>query len=741
MKLAIKSSKIFSGPSIYARFPVILFSFSESITLQEQRVTEKIWDLIESILPELDHYTGTSGVMVEGWQNGGSDIRTSRDLFRHLCLALQGAAGIELSCVRAQQISSRLREDEAIVPYGLYEDPDICLHAAQLAIELIAIAESESLDASELENVEVQLKEFRGFARARRLKKQDYAFIYAALANGIPVRRLVGRLLVLGHGQYQQRINEAKIGLINVVSHDIAKNKDYTRRILSTIGLKVPCYKQVSTGKEAVNAAKQLGYPIVIKPNNASNGKGITVGIYDRDEVREAYKIAREVDRTVLIEEFIEGNEYRLLVLNGKFHSALKCLPSHVVGNGFHSIDQLVMQFNNQSRSETNHSSMRAILSLDEVADDLLLIQGYDHLSVPAKDVIVYLRRNASLSAGGMAYDVTENVHPEYRMIAERATRAIGLEFATVNFLTTDIAKSVQDSNGKINGVSSCLGDILHLWNDLDKTGEVQRTIMSMLFPSDRLGGIPIVAVTGMGDTSHTAKTLTDILTKAGRKVGLVLGNCTYVSNETVLTDVSLPDAIRAVLLDPDVDIAVLELKPNDVLSHGLDSSFFNHTVIIGQAESERNQDTSDTLELDALRVVACATLNTIYAFENDGFSIPIEHGGTIPRVCRIRTDISAPKPVVSSAPSKFWSTLTSIGLKAKDSKEDQQANVHEDFVLFGGLSLEQVESLRSRLFSLATATDKENMLRVIFVAHAVAVELGIEPALIYRVLSEFNFD
>jgi len=740
MKLAIKSSKIFSGPSIYARFPAILFSFSESVTSQEQRATEKILDAIGSILPELRHYTGTSGVMAEGRQNGESDIRTSRDLFKHLCLALQGAAGIELSCVRAQQISSRLREDEVIVPYGLYEDPDICLHAAQLAIELITIAESESPDISELQDVEAQLKEFRGFARARRLRKQDYAVIHAALANGIPVRKLVGRLLVLGHGQYQQRINEAKIGLINVVSHDIAENKDYTRRILSTIGLRVPRYKLASTGKEAVNAAKQMGYPIVIKPNNAGNGKGITIGIYDRDEVREAYKIAREVHRSVLIEEFIEGNEYRLLVVNGKFHSALKCLPSHVVGNGFHTIDQLVMQFNNQFRSETKHPT-KAMLSLDKVADDLLLIQGYDQLSVPAKDVIVYLRRNANLFAGGMAYDVTGNVHPEYRMIAERAARAIGLELATVNFLTTDIAKSVQDSNGKINGVSSCLGDILHLWNDSDETGHVQKTIMSMLFPSDRPGRIPIVAVTGMGDTSHTAKTLTDILTKAGRKVGLVLGNCTYVGNETVLTDVSLLDAIRAVLLDPDVDIAVLELKPNDVLSHGLDSSFFNHAVIIGQAESERNQVTSDTLELDALHVVACATIDTIYAFENDGFFIPSEHGGTIPRVCRIKTDINAPKPVVSNAPSKFWSTLTSIGLKAKDSKEDQQANVHEDFVLFGGLSLEQVESLRSGLFSLATVTDKENMLRVIFVAHAVAVELGIEPALIYRVLSEFNFD
>lgn len=738
MKLAIKSSKIFFGPSIYAQFPVILFSFSESVTSQEQRATERILDVIESILPELRHYTRTSGEMVEGRQN--DERRTSRYLFKHLCLALQGVAGIEPSGLRAQQTSSKLRENEVIVPYGLYEDPDVCLHAAQLAIELIAIAESELLHTAELQNVEARLQEFCSFVRARRLKKQDYAFIHAALANGIPVRKLVGRLLVLGHGQYQQRIHEAKIGLINAVSHDIAENKDNTRRILATIGLRVPRYKLVSTGKEAANAAKQIGYPVVIKPNNASNGKGITIGIYDRDEVRKAYKIAREVDRSVLIEEFVEGNEYRLLVVNGKFHSALKCLPSHVVGNGFHTIDQLVMQFNSQFNSETSHPSIKAMLPLDEVVDDLLLIQGYDRLSVPAKDVIVYLRRNANLSAGGMAYDVTGNVHPGYRMIVERAARAIGLEFAVVDILTTDIAKSMLESNGKINGVSPCLGDLLYLWNGLDKTGHVQQTIMSMLFPSGRPVRIPIVAVTGMGNTGLTAKMLTDILAKAGRQVGLVLDNCTYIGNETILTNVSLPDAIRAVLLDPDVDIAVIEFKPDDVLLHGLDSSFFNHAVIVDRAESERNQD-SDILELDALRVVACATLDTVYAFENDGFSIPNEHGGTLPRVCRIKTDSNAPKPIVSNAPSKFWSTLTGIGLKAKNSQEDQQVNVHQDSVLFGGLSVEQVESLRSRLFSIATATDKENMLRVIFVAHAVAVELGIEPALIYRVLSEFSFD
>ena len=744
MKLAIKSFKIFSGPSIYAQAPVILFSLSEFVTSEEQESIEKILSALESMLPKLHHRTGSCGVMV-----GTSRIQATCHLFEHLCMALQDKMRHELSCVRSQA-AKFLLDNNAIVPYGSFGDPDICLHAAQLAIELMAAVESdqfaESSGVSVQQKIEAQLKEFQSFVRTRKLKKQDYAFINAAQISGIPVRRFAGRLLVLGNGQYQQRVNAAKIGLVNVVSNDIAANKDFTRRMLSVIGLEVPPYRVVSTGREAVDAAKKIGYPVVVKPNNAGNGKGVTIGIYDRDEVREAYKLAHEFDRSVLIEQFIEGSEYLLLVIKGKFHSALKCLPAHVVGDGFHTIDHLVMQFNNQMLSENNHQPGKVMLSLDESADDLLLIQGYDRLSVPAKDVIVYLRRNANPAAGGIAFDVTDNVHPDNCMIAERAIRAIGLEFGTVDILTTDIATSIRESNGRINGINSRLGDMLHLWAGIDNIGHVQQTIMSMLFPPGQPMKIPTVAISGMGNTGLAARILANILTKANWKVGLAVDGSIYsIGNPTALKNVSAPEAAQAILLDPYVDIAVLELKPKDVFLNGLDTNPIDHTVIVSPAKVEDDKVTLGSSELDALRLVARTTTNTLYAFENDGFSIQNEYGDTLPKVYRIRTDTSVPNLVSQSTAnrpaSKFWSTLANIGLKSKDPKEEQQPIVLEDFVLFGGLNVDQVESLKSRLSSLASVTDKENALRAILAAYAVAVQLGIEPVLAYRTITEFSFD
>jgi|GEM_PF-6956546 cyanophycin synthetase len=751
MKLAIKSSKIFSGPSIYAQMPIVLFSLSESVTSEEQGATGKILDVLESMLPTLRYHSESCDVMTEYKQNGAKGMRANCHLFEHLCMVLQGEMGTEKFCVRSQA-EKYLQDNDAVVSFGSYGDPDVCLHAAQLAIELIAVAGSDQFTQSpgtaERQNVETQLKEFRNFVRTRKLKRQDYAFIKAAQMNGIPVRKLVGRLLVLGHGRYQRRINGGRTDLVNVVSSDIAENKDYTRRVLSAIGLKVPPYQVVSAGKEAVNAAKLIGYPVVVKPNNAGNGKGVTIGVYDREEIREAYKSAREFDRSVLIEQFLEGSEYLLLVIKGKFHSALKCLPVHVVGDGLHTIDQLIMQFNSRVDSDINYPSTRNELSFDKQTDDLLLIQGYDRLSVPAKDVIVYLHRNANPSAGGMAYDVTKNVHPDNCLIAERAARAIGLEFCSVDMFTADIASPIWESGGAINGISSRLGDMLHLWAGADKTGHMQQAIMSMMLKYDRSIKIPIVAITGIGKTGFAAKVLAEILTKANWKVGLAVEGSVYsVGNIVVLKDFSAPEATRAILFDPDVDIAVLELKPRDVFLNGLDNSSIDHTVIVSPAESGVDKVTPSIEELDALRVVAYTTTGTVYAFENDGFSIPIQFGNTspLPKVRRIRTDTYVPYPVsqaaMSSPTSKFWSTLVNIGLKSNAPKEDKQATVHEDFVLFGGLNADQVKSLRSKLFSLTAVADKEDKLRAVLAAYAIAVEIGIEPTLSYRVLSEFNFD
>ena len=306
MNLAIRSSKVFSGPSVYAQFPVILFSLSESITSPERQTVAILLDALEGILPGLRNHMEACGMTAGYRKNREEGAPAVCHLFEHICMVLQDVVGVEPVCVRAEA-SHWLGVSDAAVSYVPEEDPDICLHSAQLAVELLAAAESGQLtrlaeDAERLcFDVDILLSKFHAFVQKHRLKKQDHALISAARAGGIPVRKLAGRLLVLGHSRYQQRINGAKTSFTNVVSDDIAANKDYTRRILAYIGLCAPRYKRVNTEREAVKAAKHIGYPGVIKPDNADSGNGVSIGLYVRSEVREEYMRARELDRSLMV--------------------------------------------------------------------------------------------------------------------------------------------------------------------------------------------------------------------------------------------------------------------------------------------------------------------------------------------------------------------------------------------------------------------------------------------------------
>lgn len=207
-------------------------------------------------------------------------------------------------------------------------------------------------DDAEHFDVKTRLREFRVFVQMHQLKKQDYALIDSARANDNPVRKLASRLLVFGHIRYQQRVYGTKTALTNAISSNISTNKDYARRILAYIGsCSMPRYKRVYTGREVVETARHIGYPLVVKPNNADSGEGVSIGVYDRSKVREAYKYAREFGHSVLVEEFIEGDDCRLLVLNGKFYAGMKRVPAHIVGNNVHTIEQLVTQVNKQISS------------------------------------------------------------------------------------------------------------------------------------------------------------------------------------------------------------------------------------------------------------------------------------------------------------------------------------------------------------------------------------------------------
>jgi len=425
-------------------------------------------------------------------------------------------------------------------------------------------------------------------AEQEQLPVQDMAILQAAQARDIPVLRIAGRLIQLGHGRYQQRLNGTETTHTNIVSNDLASNKDYARRIFRAFGLPVPRYERVQQKEEAVAAARRIGFPVVVKPNRGNMGEGVSVGMKTPQEVRDAFARTRGHGRSVLVEEVVDGADYRMLVINGKLVAAAKRIPAHVVGDGVHSVEELVRRANRDSRRGDRHLSTWTRLEFDDQSDQILAEHRYRRDSIPYEREIVYLRRVANTSAGGTSIDVTDQVHPENRLAAERAAMAIGLDIAGVDLLVRDISQPMGPQGGVICEINSRPGLRKHLWPAEGKARDVLGPIMDMLFPKGSPSRIPITVVTGLGDTRSVACMLADLLAADGTKVGLAADNGVFINGVRVDGGaVKGPAATRMLLLDPTVELAIIELPLSEVSLNGLGYDWADACAIVNDQPIE----------------------------------------------------------------------------------------------------------------------------------------------------------
>ncbi len=421
-------------------------------------------------------------------------------------------------------------------------------------------------------DVDAELARLRDLAYDARLGPSTAAIVRAAGQRGIPVRRLYsGSLVQLGHGSLQRRICTAETDATSAIAETIAQDKQLTRFLLHAVGVPVPEGRPVADADDAWNAAEEIGVPVVVKPQYGNHGRGVATNLSTREQVVRAYDAAREEGSSILVESYIPGDDYRLLVIGGRLVAAALREPAHVIGDGRSTIAQLIDAVNRDPRRSDGHATVLSFIKLDTVGLSVLGEQGYTADSVPPAGQRVLIRRNGNLSTGGTATDVTDRVHPETAARAVEAARAVGLDIAGVDVVAVDIGRPLEEQRGAVVEVNAGPGLRMHLEPSAGKPRPVGEAIVSMLFADGQTGRIPLIAVTGVNGKTTTTRLLAHLLRRPDRLVGFSCTDGLYVGERRIVNrDCSGPRSARALLLNPGVDVTVVETARGGILREGL---------------------------------------------------------------------------------------------------------------------------------------------------------------------------
>jgi cyanophycin synthetase len=398
------------------------------------------------------------------------------------------------------------------------------------------------------------------------------AIVAAARARGIPARRLNSESLVqLGHGARRRRIVAAETDCTGAIAEQIAQDKELTRSLLHAVGVPVPEGRPVADADDAWEAAREIGGPVVVKPRDGNHGRGVAADLRTREQVLAAYAAAAHEGSGVLVERFAPGADHRLLVVGGRVVAAARREPPQVIGDGRRTIAALVEEANRDPRRSDGHATALSTIPLDATSLAVLADQGLTPESIPSAGTPVLVRRNANLSTGGTSADVTDRVHPAVAARAVTAARMVGLDVAGIDLVTPDIGLPLEEQGGVVIEVNAGPGLRMHLEPSEGRPRPVGEAIVESLFPGQEAGRIPLVGVTGVNGKTTVTRLIAHILKQAGRRVGMTCTDGIYVDGRRIEAgDCSGPQSAGAILMNPEVDAAVLETARGGILRAGL---------------------------------------------------------------------------------------------------------------------------------------------------------------------------
>jgi cyanophycin synthetase len=489
-----------------------------------------------------------------------------------LCVRLQNLAG---AAITETQIACARGTNNRWIALCGYEVAEVAVDAVQLACTLLqATSQTESaLRGDWRAALQAQLGAFEQSAGLWHLDLSTRALVNAARKRNIPAYRISppARFVQLGQGVRQHHIFETESERTAVTGSKLSHNKIATSHLLRQLGIPTPLQGVANTLEQAQAVATRIGFPLVVKPSHGMKGIGVSVDVRDPQELAAAVNAvvaARCGD--IVIEKFVPGDDYRLLVVSGRLVAAARLIPACVTGDGVFTIEQLLMAVNRDPRRGTGFLKLLNRIVWSEETARVVAGQGFAAADIPARGRVVYLRKTGNIATGGTAVDVTDEVHPEVRAMAELIARAFKLDVTGIDYLTHDIARSYRDGGGAVCEVNACPGLRPH-WCASDGRDEVSDTILDQHFPGAANGRIPTVAITGSWGKTTTARMVARILESAGLTTALACSDGVKVGERIVREgDSAGGTPARAVLLDPDAEAAVLEIARGGLIRAGM---------------------------------------------------------------------------------------------------------------------------------------------------------------------------
>ncbi|MBL7912758.1 MAG: cyanophycin synthetase [Bacteroidia bacterium] len=610
--LEIKTMK---GPNIWSNYRHNLIVLKLDLEGLEEKPTNKIegfLERIERMIPSLfthrcsqDYEGGFFERVKEGIWMG--------HVIEHIALEIQCLAGMKCGFGRTRSTGD----------YGIYnvvfsyEIDSAGIYAAEAAVRI-----AEKLVSGEDYDINEDITQLKKIKLRKGFGPSTFSIINEAKKRNIPFRSMEnGSLILFGQGVNQKMIRASMTSDTSSLGVDTAGDKEETKKILSKAYIPVPNGSVACSEQGLKEVIAEMGFPVVIKPIDGNHGRGITTNIQTMAHAVKAFQIAKTISEDIIIEKYVEGDDYRFLLINYKLIAVAKRTPAMIIGDGVSNIQQLIDQTNADPNRGEGHEKVMTTIKIDKITTAILNRKNLTLEHILPIGEILFLKDTANISTGGTSTDVTDNVHPANILMAERVAKLMHLDICGIDVVAKDVSKPIHlNNNGSVIEVNACPGFRMHLNPSKGLARNVAEPVIDMLFPKDRAARIPVIAVTGTNGKTTTTRLIAHIAKTAGHKVGYTTTDGIYIQDQAIhFGDCTGYQSATTILSDPTVDFAVLECARGGLLRSGLGFDHCDISVITNISDDHLGLKGIKTLsEMAKVKsVVAKSTFDTGYSVLN----------------------------------------------------------------------------------------------------------------------------